>query len=94
MDAAAINPTWILSEIKEDVKTADPARVARRLGGIVANDERVREAIRSALEDSSESDGSVLAERVLESLAAAIVPQKRRADGRPNSDGGEATNRF
>jgi hypothetical protein len=42
----------LADEVADAVALGDAARVAHQLGGIVANDERVRDAIHNAMENS------------------------------------------
>jgi serine phosphatase RsbU (regulator of sigma subunit) len=56
----------IVDEIAEAVATGDAARVAHQLGGIVANDDRVRVAIADAMGKSREPAG------VLAAITAAL----------------------
>jgi hypothetical protein len=45
----------IADEIANAVAVGDATRVAHRLGGIVANDDRVRDAIKKAMENSPDA---------------------------------------
>jgi hypothetical protein len=51
----------IRDEVKSDIETGDAGRIARRLGGIIANDERIRETIAAALRHGKSNDKEVLA---------------------------------
>jgi hypothetical protein len=42
--------SWAAVEIADDVGSADAGQIARRVGGLVANDDRVRQAVQAALE--------------------------------------------
>ena len=53
--------SWASREIAEEVASADAGRIARRLGGIVANDERVRDAIQAVINNQETSGDAVLA---------------------------------
>jgi hypothetical protein len=44
---------WLTVEIADDIDSQDAARIAHRLGGIVANDTRIREAIQLAIDAAS-----------------------------------------
>jgi hypothetical protein len=57
--AANSEASWLVADISEVVATNDPARIAHRLGGIVANDERIREAIAATLA-TGEDEGAIL----------------------------------
>ena len=49
---------WIADEVADDVIAVDVPRIARSLGGIIANDERIALAIRNALTDEDQPVGS------------------------------------
>jgi hypothetical protein len=51
----------VATEIEDDAKSADAARVAHRLGGIVANDDRIRAAIQAAIEKGADAQRIVAA---------------------------------
>jgi hypothetical protein len=52
---------WASREIAEEVASANAGRIARRLGGIVANDDRVRDAIQAVINKGETSGDAVLA---------------------------------
>jgi hypothetical protein len=52
---------WALGEIEEEVASRDAGRIARRMGGIVANDERIRAAVQAALDKSADARGVLAA---------------------------------
>jgi hypothetical protein len=66
------NWPWAAFEIEEDVATAEPARIAHRIGDIVANDDRIRAAIQSALDELSGSRDGESGEKVLAAVAEAL----------------------
>jgi hypothetical protein len=66
------NRPRVVCEIEEDVATADAARIARRIGGVVANDDRIRTAIQSALDSLSGSDDDEAGEKILAAVAEAL----------------------
>jgi hypothetical protein len=61
--------TWLVAEIQDDVDAADASRVAHRLGGNVANDERIRDAIAKSLGNGGGQDAVL---RVLGAVAAIL----------------------
>jgi hypothetical protein len=68
------NRPWAVGEIEEDVATAEAARIAHRIGGIVANDDRIRAAIQSALDtlSLSGSHDDEACEGILAAVAEAL----------------------
>jgi hypothetical protein len=70
MPQAAMMPSTngqasVLVEIAEDIESRDAARVARRLGGFIANDEEIREAIQTALAESTDMTAGWMALRAV-----------------------------
>lgn len=57
---ATTNLSWVAGEITEDVDAEDAARIAHKLGGIVANDGRIREAIQKVI-DNGPNEQAILA---------------------------------
>jgi hypothetical protein len=68
---------WVAAEIVDDVERADAARVARRLGGIIANNERIRAAIQAAMDDSTNASDDARCHRVLGIVAAELTASQR-----------------
>jgi hypothetical protein len=58
---ATANETCIAGEISDDLEAMDAARIAHRLGGIVANDSRIRDAIQAALDNEPNEQGILAA---------------------------------
>jgi hypothetical protein len=63
---------WLIAEIAGGVAADDARRVAHRLGGIVANDDRVAAAIQAALDQSSDLPPAA-SEVVLQAVVAALT---------------------
>jgi hypothetical protein len=66
------NRPWAACEIEEDVATAEAARIAHRIGSVVANDDRIRAAIQSALNNLSGSHDDEAGEKILAAVAEAL----------------------
>jgi hypothetical protein len=64
---------WLIAEIAEGVAADDARRVAHRLGGIVANDDRVAAAIQAALDQSSDLPPPAASEVVLQAVVAVLT---------------------
>jgi hypothetical protein len=53
--------SWAAAEIVAGVESNDAMRIAHRLGGIVANDDRIRAAIQAALDEHGDAQKIVAA---------------------------------
>jgi hypothetical protein len=63
--------SWIAAELADEVRSGDAKAIAYRLGGIVANDDRIVAAIQTALNGRHDSDETAA---VLLAVAHALSP--------------------
>jgi hypothetical protein len=77
-------PNWIATEIADGVELNDAARVAHRLGGIIANNDRVRTAIQEIMEVSAEESDFERCDLVLSAVAKVLEANSAVASSAAN----------
>jgi hypothetical protein len=70
---AEVSSSSVAAEIGADTATRDAQKIAHRIAGIVANDERFRTAIQSTLDRLSEEREAAAASEVLAAVAAELT---------------------
>jgi hypothetical protein len=64
---------WVADAIAGDVANADAAAIAHHLGGIVANDDRIRAAIESTLGEAQDLSDSNACQNVADAVAFVLA---------------------
>jgi hypothetical protein len=58
---ATTTESWLAAEIVDDVESKNAKRLAHRIAGIVANDERISAAIQAAIDKEANAHGILAA---------------------------------